>query len=104
MEGAFGVRDLDEHERRFGRKNLFVSQEAMIAGQELAAFSHSIRPARYLSAIRCKNECCRSRCPYIHVELLAVFSRSTNYLMVQRRQERHTSSICGSKLGARKWQ
>ena len=63
---------------------MFVSKEAMIAGQELAGFSHSIRPARYLSAIRCKNECCRSRHPYIHVELLAVFSRSTNYLTVQR--------------------
>jgi hypothetical protein len=56
----------------------------MIAGQELAGFNHSIRPAPYLSAIRYKNERCRSRHPYIHVELLAVFSRSTNYLTVQR--------------------
>jgi len=84
MEGHLAFEIWRNTNVRFGLKSLFVSQEAMIAAQELAGFSHSIRPAGYLSAIRCKNECCRSRHPYIHVELLAVFSRSTNYLMVQR--------------------
>ena len=68
-----------------GQERFIVDRRELIAGKELAGFSHSTRLPRYLSAIRGENEYCRSRHLCINVEPFNVepLSRLANSWTVQ---------------------